>query len=240
MLESTKSTPAATLVRRGIGLFGGTFDPVHNGHLCVAREALNAMALSRVDFVLAPRPWQKAVATPVAERLALLEEAVADTPGFAVNTLEVMREGETYTIDTLREMRRIAGPSVPLVLILGADQWRNFHTWRSWEQFFELCHIALCNRADDVPCADAEVEALARGRLIEPGAVTQSPCGRLCLFHIPAHEASSTKIRELLSSLPRTEALTRLERWLPVRVARRIAQKNLYSPARAPRDAREA
>ncbi len=217
-------------IRRGIGLFGGTFDPVHNGHLCVAREALRAMPLARVDFVLAPRPWQKAVATPVEERLAMLEEAVADEPMLGVSLLEVMREGDTYTIDTLKEMRALTGPSTPLVLIIGADQWRNLHTWRDWRAFPEYAHIALCNRAGSDPGAAApEVLAAFENRRCSPGALSGSPCGGLAQFSIPEHAASSTKIRELFAALPPTEALHRLETWLPVRVARRIARRGLYA-----------
>ncbi len=219
------------IVRRGIGLFGGTFDPVHNGHLCVAREATRAMPLARIDFVLAPRPWQKAVATPVKERLALLEEAIEGNPLFAVNTMELMREGDTYTIDTLIEMRKLVGPSTPLVLILGADQWKNFHTWRRWREFLDLVNIALCNRAKDMPHAAPEVEALVEGRFLDAMQIANAPSGSLCTFTIAAHEASSTKIRELFARLPRKEAFKRLENWLPVKVARRIAAQGLYAGA---------
>ena len=219
------------IVRRGIGLFGGTFDPVHNGHLCVAREAARVMPLARIDFVLAPRPWQKAVATPVKERLTLLEEAIDGNPLFAVNTIELMRDGDTYTIDTLRQMRALVGPSTPLVLILGADQWKNFHTWRSWSEFLDFANIALCNRASEMPRAAPEVEAFVKGRFKDASEITNAPAGSLCMFSIPAHQASSTKIRELFARLPQQEAFRQLENWLPVKVAQRIAAQGLYSSA---------
>ncbi len=218
------------LVRRGFGLFGGTFDPIHNGHLAVARGALRAMPLSRIDFVLAPRPWQKAVATSVRDRLAMLQEALANEPNIEVNTLEIMREGNTYTIDTLCEMRRLTGPAAPLVLILGADQWKNLHTWRDWRRFTEYAHIALCNRADTAPVdADPEVEAFFKDKFVDAQRITDSPAGRLCTFSIPAHEASSTKIRQILAQFPFDEAMRRLENWLPLRVASYLTARGLYT-----------
>ena len=134
-------------MRRGIGLLGGSFDPVHNGHLAVARGALEALRLQRVDFVLAPRPWQKSVATPVWLRLEMLRAAIGkNEQQLAVCTKELERTGATYTIDTVRSLREDYGPSMPLVLLIGADQWENFHTWRCWQELFEFVSVAVCTR----------------------------------------------------------------------------------------------
>ena len=84
---------------------GGSFDPVHNGHLAVARGALQSLRLQRVDFVLAPRPWQKSVATPVSLRLEMLRAAIGKDESLAVCTKELERTGATYTIDTVRSLR---------------------------------------------------------------------------------------------------------------------------------------
>ena len=119
--------------------------------------------------------------------------------------LLLMRDGDTYTIDTLRQMRALVGPSTPLVLILGADQWKNFHTWRSWSEFLDFANIALCNRASEMPRAAPEVEAFVKGRFKDASEITNAPAGSLCMFSIPAHQASSTKIRELFARLPQQE-----------------------------------
>ncbi len=217
-----------TTIDRGIGLLGGTFDPVHNGHLTVAHHALSAMRLARIEFVLAPRPWQKAVATSVSHRLMLLSEAIAGNEKFAVNMIEVMRDGPTYTIETLRQMRETVGPACPLVLIMGADQWENFHTWKNWDAFGKYVNIALCNRESHVAHARNEVEALWRGNVVPPEAINALACGKLTHFQIPAHSASSTKIRQVFTQKSREEAFRILENWLPVRVARTIAAHKLY------------
>ena len=215
-------------MQKGIGLFGGSFDPVHTGHLAVARGALDALDLIRLDFVLAPAPWQKSIITPVHKRLAMLELACEADPRMRVNPCELMREGATYTVDTLRQMRRELGPSVPLVLILGADQWENFHTWRDWEVFTQYCSIALCNRNGRTPQASPVVSAWAEPHLCPAQNVTRSACGQICQFEIPAHEASSTRIREIFSRCGRYEALRQLEGWLPAKVARYIAMHGVY------------
>lgn len=219
---------STTTIERGIGLFGGTFDPIHNGHLTVARHALDCLKLSRVDFVLAPLPWQKTVATPVARRMEMLEAAIAGEPRFKLNTMEVMRSGNTYTIDTLRRMREIVGPRTSLVLIMGADQWKNFHTWKNWKLFSGLVNIALCNRENDEPTADDEVVNHWKDREVSCDLIREFSSGKITRFHIPAHTASSTKIREIFATQPREKAFEMLEKWLPIGVARVITSAKLY------------
>ena len=133
-------------IRRGIGLLGGTFDPVHNGHLSLAREALSQLHLARIDFVPAANPWQKTRVSAAEKRLGLLQAALEGEPLLRINPIELLREGPTYTIDTLKALREEIGPSVPLVLILGADQWNNLQTWKDWAAFPSYCHLAVANR----------------------------------------------------------------------------------------------
>lgn len=215
-------------MRRGIGLLGGSFDPVHNGHLAVARGALEALRLQRVDFVLAPRPWQKSVATPVSFRLEMLRAAIGKNERFSVCTKEIERIGATYTIDTVRALREDFGPSMPLVLLIGADQWENFHTWRDWRELFDFVHIAVCTRDGQLKVPAAEVSAYAEPRRVEPLELTQTANGCLTTYDIAAHPASSTKIRAQFASGDRAHAFKTLETWLPTAVARLIAHQNAY------------
>lgn len=215
-------------MRRGIGLLGGSFDPVHNGHLAVARGALDALCLQRVDFVLAPRPWQKSVATPVSLRLEMLRAAIGKDEQLAVCTKELERTGATYTIDTVKSLRDDYGPAMPLVLLIGADQWENFHTWRNWRELFDYIHVAVCTREEQMKEPAPEVAEFAAGRLVPAHELTMSPAGFLASFGIPAHAASSTKIRTLFATRSRADAFKALETWLPTEVARLIAQKNAY------------
>ncbi len=220
-----------SVYRRGIGLLGGTFDPIHNGHLAVAQGALRELRLARVDFVPAPSPWQKDVLTPVTRRIEMIQAAIETEPLMGVNLCEALRPGPTYTIDTLRELRTALGSSLPLVLIVGADQWENFHTWKSWHRLLEFAHIALCNRSTRKPIARADVEAWAAPRKVAPHRLTDSPCGQIAEFSIPPHEANSSRIRRVFSTKNRYEALRELEPWLPVRVAALISRHNIYSLA---------
>lgn len=217
------------VLRRGIGLLGGSFDPVHNGHLAVARGALRELRLARVDFLPAPAPWQKDVLTPVTRRIAMIQAAIEGEPLMGINLIEAMRQGPTYTIDTLRSLRATLGSSVPLVLIIGADQWENFHTWKSWRDFLDFTHLALTNRSGTPPRASAEVEAWAAPRRVPALQLTQTPCGSVAEFSIPPHEANSSRIRRVFSSKNRYEALRELESWLPVSVAALISRHNIYS-----------
>lgn len=215
-------------MRRGIGLLGGSFDPIHNGHLAVARGALESLRLQRVDFVLAPRPWQKSVATPVALRLEMLQAAIGKNERFAVCTKEIERIGATYTIDTVRLLREDVGPSMPLVLLIGADQWKNFHTWRDWPCLFDFVNIAVCTRDGQLSEPAAEVARFAAGRYCEALELTQTSHGHWTTYDIAAHPASSTKIRSLFAAGDRNRAFKMLETWLPTAVARLIAHQNAY------------
>lgn len=215
-------------IRRGIGLLGGTFDPVHNGHLALAHEALEQLHLARVDFIPAAAPWQKSRVTSAEKRLRLLEDALAHEPMLRVNPIELLRSGPTYTIDTLIELREEYGPHPALVLILGADQWKNFHTWKDWDCFLDYCNIVVSNRDDQKPSACEAVTAWAQPHVVPARELSTHSRGRVAFIGIPAHAASSTKIRQLFAELPRYDALKRLEQWLPARVAYGIARYHLY------------
>ena len=215
-------------IPRGIGFLGGTFDPVHTGHLALAREALRAMNLLRVDFLPAPAPWQKDVLTPVNLRVEMLREALAGHDEFGLNLCDVLRPGATYTIDTVRELRDAAGAAMPLVLLIGADQWVNFHTWKMWEKLTDFVSIAICDRGGDIRKPDADVAQWAAQRLVLPREINCFPAGRITTFSMPAHEASSTKIRSLFASEGRQEALKKLTHWLPTATASLIARRNIY------------
>lgn len=215
-------------ISRGIGLLGGTFDPVHTGHLALAREAIRALNLLRVDFVPAPAPWQKDVLTPVNLRVAMLEAAIAGHAEFGLNLCDVLREGATYTIDTVRELRRTLGEAMPLVLLIGQDQWANFHTWKDWERITDYASIAVCSRGGASALPAQAVTDWAQPRWIPPQEINRFSSGRLTRFSMPEHSASSTKIRTLFATAGRKEALKQLSSWLPAPTAALIARRNIY------------
>jgi len=117
--------------RAKIGLFGGTFDPLHIGHLILASEAVGQLGLSRLLWMLAPDPphKQEQPITPLPHRLEMLKRAIADNEAFEISYLEIARPGPHYTIDTVRELQRLQ-PSSDLVLLLGGDSLRDLPSWR--------------------------------------------------------------------------------------------------------------
>jgi len=128
-----------------IGIFGGTFDPVHNGHLATAADVRSALGLDRVLLVVAGDPWQKAgqVQASAADRLALVEVAVAGIDGLEASAIEVEREGPTYSVDTLETL---ACDDRELFMILGADAAARLDTWREPERVRKLATVVVVDR----------------------------------------------------------------------------------------------
>lgn len=146
-----------------LGLFGGTFDPPHIGHLIVAQDALAALAVERIVFIPAALPPHKRdrEVTPAALRLAMLRAATAGNPHFEVDPLELEREGPSYTVDTLRAWAR-RQPDARLVLIMGADQYAELDGWKEPEAVRRLAEIAVLARGDETAAGPATVVGVRR------------------------------------------------------------------------------
>jgi nicotinate-nucleotide adenylyltransferase len=171
---------------RRIGLLGGSFDPPHLGHLQLARDAIAALTLDELRFVVAGDPWQKGRITPAHHRLAMVELAVKAEPGCSVERCELERAGPTYTFDTLRTLRERLGPEICLVWIMGSDQYANLHTWHRHAELTNLANIAVALRAGS---AETSLPAPDAGTL-------GTPYGQRVHFAMTPHPASSTLIRQ--------------------------------------------
>ncbi len=132
--------------RPRLGLFGGTFNPIHFGHLRAAEEVCEALALTRLWFIPAAHPPHKPDLTPFAVRLEMTRLAVGDHPVMAVSDLEGRRPGKSYSIETLRLLREEVGPDWELYFILGLDAMLEIKTWKDYSQLFELCHFVVLDR----------------------------------------------------------------------------------------------
>ena len=153
-----------------IGILGGTFDPIHLGHLAIAEAALDRLALDRVILIPAGRPWLKSdqMVTSAAHRLAMVRLAIEDRPELEVSSIEVDRPGPTYTVDTLAELRSELGSGVELYLVLGMDSVRELRRWRYPERLFDLCTVVAVSRPDSPDVSSAEIEdsfTSAHGRI---------------------------------------------------------------------------
>ena len=188
-----------------IGVLGGTFDPVHFGHLRLAEELAAALRLEEVRFVPSGTPPHRSAPQAAAEhRAAMTRLAVAGNTRFKVDEREARRAGPGYTFDTLTALRADAGGTRPLVLLVGADAFLEFATWHRWHELFGLAHVAVAHRPG-FPVerwADRMPQPLAReysARLMQqPLAVHLSPAGGIAVVAITALDISATAIRDML------------------------------------------
>ena len=154
---------------RNIGIFGGSFDPVHNAHLALARAAREAFALDELRVIPAGQPWQKVRAiTPAVHRVAMLELALAGDSGIVIDRREIDRAGPSYTLDTVRELQfemTQAQTQAPTqsrcFLIIGQDQYATLHTWHGWRELLSRVTLAVARRPDAALSVDAEVASHA-------------------------------------------------------------------------------
>jgi nicotinate-nucleotide adenylyltransferase len=194
---------------RRIGVMGGTFDPVHHGHLVAASEVAHYFALHEVIFVPTGQPYKKQarVVSPAEDRYLMTVIATASNPRFSVSRVDIDRPGPTYTIDTLRELRAAADPQDELFFITGADALAEILTWQDADELFALAHFVGCTRPGH--------------RLSGVGL----PDGKVSLVEIPALAISSTECRA------RVEASEPVWYLVPDGVVQYIAKRGLYAKA---------
>jgi nicotinate-nucleotide adenylyltransferase len=183
-------------------LYGGTFDPVHAGHLAVARAARDELGATVRLLPAADPPHRDATGADAAQRAHMLELAIADEPGLVVDRRELERGGASYTVDTLRAVRAELGPDAPLAWITGDDSFRSLPQWQDWQALFALAHFVVALRPghslDDLPPALAEH---AGPRWVErPGALHAAPAGGLYRLHFPPRPESASAIRRALAA----------------------------------------
>jgi nicotinate-nucleotide adenylyltransferase len=184
------------------GILGGTFDPVHFGHLRLAEEARQALGLGRVRWIPAGRPPHRGEPGVTAEeRLAMVRLAIAGHPAFILDDAEVRSQSPSYTVLTLERLRAECGPNRPLVLLMGADAFLGLAGWKRWSELFHLSHIAVATRPGHELDAAAMPEALAReyqARRASPDDLRQAAAGGICPFAITPLAISATGIRHTL------------------------------------------
>jgi nicotinate-nucleotide adenylyltransferase len=211
------SRPATGLVRREssgtryrLGVMGGTFDPIHHGHLVAASEVASFFALDEVVFVPTGQPWQKAdrEVSAAEDRYLMTVIATASNPRFTVSRVDVDRGGLTYTVDTLRELRAERGDDVDLFFITGADALAQILTWRDVTELFELAHFVGCTRP---------------GVELDSPAIAALPPDRITLMEVPALAISSTGCRE------RVRADDPIWYLVPDGIVQYIAKRGLYA-----------
>ncbi len=184
-----------------IGILGGTFDPVHHGHLRLALEMLEGLALDEVRMIPARQPPHRGQPVASAEdRHAMLEAAVKATPGLLVDARESSREGPSYTVDTLESLRG-EFPECSLCLILGMDAFRELDSWRRWQSLPELSHIVIARRPGAPVPESGKPDQLLRERFTDnPTVLRETQAGRALVQDVPLLEITATRIRSLLAA----------------------------------------
>jgi nicotinate-nucleotide adenylyltransferase len=217
-----------------IALYGGTFDPVHAGHIAVARELTKLLALDEVLFIpahVAPHKRGRAV-TPAFQRYAMLALATQDEPRLCVSTIELDEPTKPYTVETLARMQAQLGTEAQLFFIMGADSWVDIKTWREWERVLELTNHVVVTRPG-YELSTEHVTPAIRERVVDlrgfrPDAIAEKVGAdrgtRIYVTDAVLMDVSATAIRELVSE-GRTLEATRL---LPPPVADFIEKYKLY------------
>ena len=187
-----------------IGLLGGTFNPIHFGHLRMAQELADALSLDEVRFIPSANPPHKAVPKVSAkQRAEMVRMAIADNPLFKLDTRELERIGASYTIDTLVSLREELGASVALCLIMGSDAFVHLNTWARWQELLNYCHIILVQRPNTAqqPKLAGELATLLEENYTENIAdLSQKPAGYIHMQAITPLDISSTDIRKALKN----------------------------------------
>ncbi len=194
-----RTSPSAPLARR-VGILGGTFDPVHEGHLALARRFAELLALTEIVLLPAGQPWQKADVSAPEHRLAMTRAAAASLvlPGVtvSVDADEIEHDGPTYTVETLRRWRARHGDHASLTLLMGADQLVHLDSWHEWQHLFDYAHIGAASRPGfELAAVPAAVAQQITARRAEPAVLAASAHGHILIDHALALDVSATDIR---------------------------------------------
>jgi len=212
-----------------LGILGGTFDPVHYGHLCLAEEARRVLGLEEVRWIPAGLPAHRAPPqASTLQRLAMVRLAILGNPGFGLDDSETRSEAPSYSVPTLERLRAQFGPQRPLVLLLGADAFLGLCTWHRWRELFGLAHLGVATRPNYALAGERMDAALAdEFRLRQSSsatAIAETPAGRIVPFGITALDISATGLRAEIAAGGSPRYL------LPDPVLDYIATNRLYNP----------
>lgn len=189
------------------GIMGGTFDPIHNGHLMIAKAALEEYQLDKIFFIPAAHPPHKTNITPALDRLTMVQIATATNPSFEVLDIELKRQGPSYTVDTLKELHRIH-PLANFYFIIGADCLETLHTWNRIDEIIHLCTFLVSKRPHYIST--------------NSNVATIFPQLRLEFLQTPELEISSTAIRTKIQQGVSTDKI------MPSAVRNYINKQKLY------------
>jgi nicotinate-nucleotide adenylyltransferase len=187
-----------------IGIYGGTFDPVHYGHLRTALEVADTLELDELRFLPCGLPPHRKLPEAAGHlRLQMLELALCDAdPRFRIDCRELKREGPSYMVDTLRSLRGEIGRATPLCLIVGMDAFRGLQSWYRWQELFDLAHLIVMGRPGTRAEDDAKTLRVCAGRrqADQAGMLRMQPSGLVYFAEVTQLAIAATRIRQLIHS----------------------------------------
>lgn len=185
-----------------IGILGGTFDPIHFGHLRPALDCLQGLGLEQVRFIpLGVAVHRPQPAASAADRMAMTEVAIAGQPCLHADPRELTRQGESFTVDTLVSLRADLGPDRPLCLLVGSDAFAGFLNWHRPMEILALAHLVVMRRPGHTPDLTPALRGLCRERSGEGAAMlANAPSGRIQFQDVTQVDISSTRIRQLIAT----------------------------------------
>ncbi|MFT2092712.1 nicotinate-nucleotide adenylyltransferase [Paraglaciecola sp. 2405UD69-4] len=221
------------LIEAPLGIFGGTFDPIHNGHIFPILEAAEIAKIDKIALTPCYVPTHKSAATASSEhRLNMAKILCEEYPIFYPEPLDINRNKPTYSIDTLSELNA-KFPNTPLCFFIGTDSLVNIFEWHNWERLFELCHFIVCQReSDDIKQVlnskthNEQLQILLQQRQVnDPLSLHQSLAGNIFVANTTPLTISSSTIRKMLTNG------NSVEKWLPSSINQYIQQHKLYQQA---------
>lgn len=191
-----------------IGILGGTFDPIHLGHVHLAKEIYRHLPLQEIRFLPCNQPVHRnQPRANAADRLAMIKLAIANQPGLTIDNREIQRGGKSYMFDTLTSIRNEIG-NTPLCLIMATDAFAGFTAWHRWQEIPNLAHLIIANRPEQPPINDAQLlELLKKHQISDAKLLEQNSAGSILLLNIEELPISATEIREQLATGKQTKQL---------------------------------
>ena len=181
-----------------VTVYGGSFDPVHNGHLAVAQQVCDALSLTRLSFLPAYRPPHKSTLSSLAaHRIAMLELALADDSRLSIDQRELSSNQRSYTVSTMQRVRESLPDTTQVNFVMGWDSLQQLHTWWQWQRLFTLVNIIVVGRPGYAACVSHELESELRSRRAATNTLSQ-PCGQVLVLTDSGHDIASSTLRAAL------------------------------------------
>ena len=212
-----------------IGIFGGTFDPIHYGHIASANALVSELLLDKLYFMPCQQhPHHKHPGASPEQRVEMLALALADEPQLQLDDRELKREGLSYTVDSLQEIRSELGDDTVIIFILGTDAFAALHQWDRWQSLLSLANLAVIERAGQVTAAQI-TEPVLKNLLAQSVGELNAPSGELAQLVLEPYAISSTVLRSMFVNRATKQAQQKMiNNYMPASVVQYIETQQLY------------